>query len=195
MQDRAAATCEQVRASVAEPSDLVGDEQTPSETAVALDGVNIVIAAGAARHRVVVGRDSPRLLFVASCRRPERGSAAGIGGVGVTDKAVDHAGVICYGAIGVGGTKMKIHKAAIKSSSRQTTWFSMRKRSTRSDASWNPARSRAVQYLVYGSHGDWNADGRRGFADLAVQHGHLVSRSRPGSRPGRSYNKPTRSYS
>ena len=32
----------------------------------------------------------------------------------MTDKAVDHAGVICYGAIGVGGTKMKIHKAALK---------------------------------------------------------------------------------
>ncbi|HCP83812.1 MAG TPA: bifunctional NADP-dependent methylenetetrahydromethanopterin dehydrogenase/methylenetetrahydrofolate dehydrogenase, partial [Planctomycetaceae bacterium] len=29
--------------------------------------------------------------------------------------AVDHSGTICYGAVGVGGTKMKIHKAAIAS--------------------------------------------------------------------------------
>ena len=38
---------------------------------------------------------------------------AGLAGVGVTDKAVEKDGVVCYGAIGVGGTKMKIHKAAI----------------------------------------------------------------------------------
>ena len=37
----------------------------------------------------------------------------GIEGVAVTDKAVDHEGVVCYGAIGVGASKMKIHKAAI----------------------------------------------------------------------------------
>lgn len=39
----------------------------------------------------------------------------GIEGVGVGDKAVDQAGVICYGAIGVGGTKMKVHRAAVAS--------------------------------------------------------------------------------
>jgi len=30
------------------------------------------------------------------------------------DKAKDRDGLICYGAIGVGGTKMKIHRAAIQ---------------------------------------------------------------------------------
>jgi len=30
------------------------------------------------------------------------------------DKAKERDGVICYGAIGVGGTKMKIHRAAIE---------------------------------------------------------------------------------
>ena len=39
---------------------------------------------------------------------------AGIGGVSAQDKAVEHDGQICYGAIGVGGTKMKLHKAAIR---------------------------------------------------------------------------------
>ncbi len=38
---------------------------------------------------------------------------AGLGGIGIMDKAVDKRGVLCYGAIGVGGTKMKIHKAAL----------------------------------------------------------------------------------
>ena len=32
----------------------------------------------------------------------------------MTDKAQEIDGQVCYGAIGVGGTKMKIHKAAIK---------------------------------------------------------------------------------
>ena len=37
----------------------------------------------------------------------------GIAGVEATDKAVEQDGVHCYGAIGVGGTKMKIHSKAI----------------------------------------------------------------------------------
>jgi hypothetical protein len=38
----------------------------------------------------------------------------GIASVEVMDKATERDGVICYGAIGVGGLKMKIHKAAIR---------------------------------------------------------------------------------
>jgi hypothetical protein len=37
----------------------------------------------------------------------------GIEGVELTDKAAERDGVVCYGAIGVGGLKMKIHKAAV----------------------------------------------------------------------------------
>ena len=37
----------------------------------------------------------------------------GIGGVEVTDKAICRDDMLCYGAIGVGGAKMKIHKAAL----------------------------------------------------------------------------------
>lgn len=38
---------------------------------------------------------------------------AGIGGVEPTDKAVERNGQICYGALSVGGLKMKIHKKAV----------------------------------------------------------------------------------
>ena len=38
---------------------------------------------------------------------------AGIEGVELNDKAVNRQDCICYGALGVGGTKMKIHKAAV----------------------------------------------------------------------------------
>jgi hypothetical protein len=37
----------------------------------------------------------------------------GIEGVEVTDKGTQRDGIICYGAIGIGDTKMKIHKASI----------------------------------------------------------------------------------
>lgn len=40
---------------------------------------------------------------------------AGLAGIGVTDKAVEREGRHDYGAIGVGGLKMKIHRAAIRS--------------------------------------------------------------------------------
>ncbi len=38
----------------------------------------------------------------------------GIGGIKQNDKAAENDGQICYGAIGVGGTKMKLHKLAIR---------------------------------------------------------------------------------
>ncbi len=40
---------------------------------------------------------------------------AGLEGIGVTDKAAAQGEVVCYGAIGVGGLKMKIHRAAVHS--------------------------------------------------------------------------------
>ena len=42
-------------------------------------------------------------------------SPSGIEGIEVMDKARDHNGVVVYGAIGIGGKKMKIHHAAIQS--------------------------------------------------------------------------------
>jgi hypothetical protein len=39
---------------------------------------------------------------------------AGIAGIAATDKARADHGRVLYGALGVGGTKMKIHKEAIR---------------------------------------------------------------------------------
>jgi methylenetetrahydrofolate/methylenetetrahydromethanopterin dehydrogenase (NADP+) len=79
----------------------------------ALEGRTLVVAAGAAG--VVLLPKSAR------AARPNLKVAidlnavppAGIEGVEVTDKATQRDGVICYGAVGVGDTKMKIHKAAV----------------------------------------------------------------------------------
>jgi hypothetical protein len=79
----------------------------------ALAGRTLVISAGAAGT----------VLFPKSARPacPELKVAIdlnavpplGIEGVEVGDKAKERDGVVCYGAIGVGGTKMKIHRAAV----------------------------------------------------------------------------------
>jgi hypothetical protein len=87
---------------------------SPAELDKALDGATLVVAAGAA---------GVELLSQAALERAKKLCVAidlnavpplGIAGVKVTDKAVERNGVIYYGAIGVGGTKMKIHKAAVK---------------------------------------------------------------------------------
>ena len=111
---RAEAVCRAVKARVE------GAELTPLETtsreqiAAALATAEIVIAAGA-----------PGAQLASAAVRAESGSLrvaidlnavgpVGLAGIEVTDGGVQRDGMICYGAIGVGGTKMKIHKAAIR---------------------------------------------------------------------------------
>jgi hypothetical protein len=87
------------------------DDRTTQE---ALAECELVIAAGAAGVELL-GADARR--NCASLRVAIDLNAvppAGIGGIEPFDKAVDHSGVIGYGALGVGGTKMKIHKAAVR---------------------------------------------------------------------------------
>ena len=79
----------------------------------ALAGRTLVIAAGAAGALLLpkaarVSASNLRVAIDLNAVPP-----SGIEGVEVTDKAKERDGIICYGAIGVGDTKMKIHKAAI----------------------------------------------------------------------------------
>lgn len=112
--DRASVTCEQVRAIVAGAMLTPLATSNASDTAAALDGVNIVIAAGAAGIELLSAETRAACSSLRVAVDLNAVPPLGIGGVAVTDKAVELAGVICYGAIGVGGTKMKIHKAALK---------------------------------------------------------------------------------
>ena len=98
-------------------SDAVTGVETSSsdQTTAALDGCNILIAAGAAGIQLVDsscwnGSESLKVAVDLNAVPP-----LGIESVDVMDQAVDHSGTICYGAVGVGGTKMKIHKAGIAS--------------------------------------------------------------------------------
>jgi hypothetical protein len=79
-----------------------------------LDGAAVVVAAGTPGVELLPedvrkGAKSLKLAIDLNAVPP-----LGIGGIKPHDKAADRDGIICYGAIGVGGTKMKLHKAAIR---------------------------------------------------------------------------------
>lgn len=85
------------------------------ETASAMSGAAVVIAAGAAgiqlaTSTVMQGAAGLQVVVDLNAVPP-----AGLAGVDVMDRGKDRHGVICYGAIGVGGAKMRIHKAAVRS--------------------------------------------------------------------------------
>ena len=82
-------------------------------TAAALKDVQIVIAAGTAGVELVpadLWQASPALRVAIDLNAVP---PLGIGGVKATARGLEQGSVICYGALGVGGLKMKIHKAAI----------------------------------------------------------------------------------
>ena len=90
------------------------ETNTADETAAACDGCDVLIAAGAAGilllpEAVRNANQSLKVVVDLNAVPP-----LGIEGTEVMDKATERDGVVCYGAIGVGGTKMKIHKEAIR---------------------------------------------------------------------------------
>ena len=85
-----------------------------SATAQSLADAAIVIAAGASGVVLlpVAVRSELKALKVAIDLNAV--PPLGIEGVKSTDKGVDRDGIACWGALGVGGTKMKIHRKAIE---------------------------------------------------------------------------------
>ena len=111
--DRAAAVCDQIRSVHPEATLTHHSTASASELTDAIAGAEAVISAGAAGIELlpVDTRTAARDLQVAIDLNAV--PPLGIAGLEVMDKGVDRSGVQCYGAIGVGGTKMKIHKACI----------------------------------------------------------------------------------
>jgi hypothetical protein len=110
---RSAATCDVIRAKVPLGKLEPVAAGTPAEVQAAIEGESLVIAAGAAGimllpRSVRVGCPSLREAIDLNAVPP-----LGIEGVEVMDKGKERDGEICYGAVGVGDTKMKVHKAAI----------------------------------------------------------------------------------
>jgi len=112
--ERAQETCAAIAAKVPGASLTPVKTSSTPETAAALDGAQIAIAAGAAGIELIpaeVRRNCASLQVAIDLNAVP---PLGIAGIEVTDKAKERDGVNCYGAIGVGGTKMKIHRAAIE---------------------------------------------------------------------------------
>jgi methylenetetrahydrofolate/methylenetetrahydromethanopterin dehydrogenase (NADP+) len=111
--DRAASTAASIGAITGRP---LSSFSSAVEFAL-LDGLSeasVVVAAGAAGvcllpESVRTSLPGLRVAIDLNAVPPQ-----GIAGVKPTDRDVDRDGVCCWGALGVGGTKMKIHKAAIK---------------------------------------------------------------------------------
>lgn len=80
----------------------------------ACQGVAVIIAAGAAGVQFVSQSLRRSLSTLKVAIDLNAVPPAGLEGVEPADKAVERDGAVCYGAIGVGGTKMKIHKAALR---------------------------------------------------------------------------------
>jgi len=111
---RAESVCEAIRSRVPQAQLTPVELTTSTQTAAALSGAQIVIAAGAPGVELATAeaRAASSNLKVAI----DLGAVppVGLAGVEVTDKAKQRDGMVCYGAVGVGGTKMQIHKAAIR---------------------------------------------------------------------------------
>ena len=89
--------------------------ETPNATEMAMRDAEVVIACGAAGVELVSessirGLETLKVAIDLNAVPP-----AGIGGLAVTDKGTPFGSGVGYGAIGVGGLKMKTHRAAIQS--------------------------------------------------------------------------------
>jgi hypothetical protein len=112
--DRARAVCEAVAAKVPAARLSAWSTATPDQTAAALEGCQAVIAAGAPGVTLLPaevrrGHQGLRVAIDLNAVRP-----AGIEGIEPTDRGEPRDGVPAYGPIGVGGVKMKLHKAALR---------------------------------------------------------------------------------
>ena len=110
---RAAAVCTEIKAKVPEGRLIPVATASPPQLAKAVEGRVLVVAAGTAGAVLLplAVRQNATSLKVAIDLNAV--PPLGIDGIEATDKGTDRGGVICYGALGIGGTKMKIHKAAI----------------------------------------------------------------------------------
>ncbi|MEM1068592.1 MAG: NADP-dependent methylenetetrahydromethanopterin/methylenetetrahydrofolate dehydrogenase [Planctomycetota bacterium] len=103
--------------------EIAGKVETGTVTAAAvgagqgeqlLHEAQIVVGCGAAGIELVKERTITQLKSLEVAIDLNAVPPSGIGGVSVTDKAVPLGNGVAYGAIGVGGLKMKTHRAAIK---------------------------------------------------------------------------------
>lgn len=114
--ERAEQTCRLIREIVPQGNLVAAAATNEEEYEEVCRGKKVLISAGAAGARFLAIEQLQNLaaggLKVAIDLNAVPPS--GIGGIEVQHKGVAMGGAVCYGAIGVGGTKMKIHKGAVR---------------------------------------------------------------------------------
>jgi methylenetetrahydrofolate/methylenetetrahydromethanopterin dehydrogenase (NADP+) len=111
--DRAAQTCERIARRV--PGIGVSSvESTAPRLQEALEDVQVLICAGAAGVQFLSADQWQSAAALRVAIDVNAVPPVGLEGLGVTDKGKPVGNLVTYGAIGVGGTKMKVHKASIE---------------------------------------------------------------------------------
>ena len=87
---------------------------SPEGLAGALRDVDAIISCGAPGVPLLSAKDRLHCKSLKVAIDLSAVPPLGIEGIEISDKAKERDGAVCYGAIGVGGTKMKIHKAALR---------------------------------------------------------------------------------
>lgn len=111
--DRAQRVCEDIRAKI-DGGELTAVELSGRDAIRnALDGAKFVVSCGAAGVELVGREAISELESLAVAIDLNAVPPAGIGGIEATDKAKPFGKGVAYGAVGVGGLKMKTHRACI----------------------------------------------------------------------------------
>ncbi len=111
--ERAQVVCDEVSAAIPDAR-LSARAVASPDACEAHEGAEIVVAAGAPGVRLLSAEARRRMADLRVAIDLNAVEPAGLEGVAVTDRGAEHDGAVCYGAIGIGGTKMKIHKAALR---------------------------------------------------------------------------------
>lgn len=110
--ERAEAVVAAIRKDV--PSaDLEAVAASSSDGPAALDGRDLVIASGAPGVMMLPLKHRAACQTLKVAIDLNGVPPAGIEGIELNDKATNRDECLCYGALGVGGTKMKVHRAAV----------------------------------------------------------------------------------
>jgi len=110
---RAQAAAEAIRARVPEANVEPAGIASPADLPGAVADRALIVAAGAAGVVLLTKAVRPACQALKVAIDLNAVPPLGIEGTEVSDSAVERDVVICYGAIGVGATKMKLHRAAV----------------------------------------------------------------------------------
>jgi len=110
-QSAAAVVRERVPAAVVRPVAATD----PQQNEASCQGAAMVVAAGAAGAALLTSGALQRLSQLKLAIDLNAVPPLGLSDVSAMDKGVTHHGVLCYGALGVGGLKMKVHRQCVAS--------------------------------------------------------------------------------